>query len=104
MVCIKRMFALQCQEFAGINPPPAGAQVFVGERPIIDAQSLNLAQPNAAQLGAGGMRGRITPYLNAPEELTGSRWRNIDEHFNALNGGNKGRGPNRFVKMDLLNE
>jgi hypothetical protein len=51
--------------------------------------------------GKGGM---MKEYLNAPEELTGSRWRNIDEYFNNLNGGNRGRGPNRYVKVDLLNE
>ncbi|KAL7078112.1 hypothetical protein ACQ4LE_002179 [Meloidogyne hapla] len=74
-----------------INPNLDGAKV------IIDTTQ------NSGQLN-GQISGRISPYLNAPEELTGSRWRGIDEYFNNLNKGNRGRGPNRYVKIDLLNE
>ena len=77
---------------AGINPPPTGTQVFVGERPVIDAQTLQQVtgqQPANPTGRLGLLGGQIRPYTNAPEEITGSRWRNMDEYFNALNGGDR---------------
>ncbi|CAK5045912.1 unnamed protein product [Meloidogyne enterolobii] len=73
-----------------INPNLDGSKVFIDN--------------NKKSLNTGLTTGRISPYLNAPEEITGSRWRSFDEYFNNLNKGNRGRGPNRFVKIDLLNE
>nr|CAD2183141.1 unnamed protein product [Meloidogyne enterolobii] len=73
-----------------INPNLDGSKVFIDN--------------NKNSQNTGLTSGRISPYLNAPEEITGSRWRSFDEYFNNLNKGNRGRGPNRFVKIDLLNE
>ncbi|KAI1728173.1 hypothetical protein DdX_00333 [Ditylenchus destructor] len=47
--------------------------------------------------------GRIDEYFG-PEELTGSRYRQLDEVRQRDIGGTSGRGPNRYVKMELLNE
>ncbi|KAI1727045.1 hypothetical protein Ddc_04328 [Ditylenchus destructor] len=47
--------------------------------------------------------GKIVEYYG-PEELTGSRYRQLDEVHQRENGGTSGRGPNRYVKMELLNE
>jgi len=73
-----------------INPNLDGSKVFIDN--------------NKNSKNTGLTTGRISPYLNAPEEITGSRWRSFDEYFNNLNKGNRGRGPNRYVKIDLLNE
>uniref|UniRef100_A0A915NG26 Uncharacterized protein n=1 Tax=Meloidogyne floridensis TaxID=298350 RepID=A0A915NG26_9BILA len=73
-----------------INPNLDGSKVFIDN--------------NKNSKNTGLTTGRISPYLNAPEEITGSRWRGFDEYFNNLNKGNRGRGPNRYVKIDLLNE
>uniref|UniRef100_A0A914HCD5 Uncharacterized protein n=1 Tax=Globodera rostochiensis TaxID=31243 RepID=A0A914HCD5_GLORO len=84
---------------SGINPPPEGTRIRVEIGGNQSAGEEAIAQGKGRQ-----GQGQISPNVNAPEEITGSRFRNIDEQLNALNGGNRGRGPNRYVKMDLLNE
>lgn len=81
---------------ADINPPPEGTRIKMDGR--------NDGKANERERQWHRKDGTISPYVNAPEEITGSRFRNIDEQFNAMNGGNGGRGQNRYVKMDLLNE
>ncbi|KAL3088635.1 hypothetical protein niasHT_023253 [Heterodera trifolii] len=84
------------REDTEINPPPEGTRIKMDERKEEKA--------NGRERQWHRRDGTISPYVNAPEEITGSRFRNIDEQFNAMNGGNGGRGQNRYVKMDLLNE
>ncbi|KAL3078166.1 hypothetical protein niasHS_012053 [Heterodera schachtii] len=84
------------REDTDINPPPEGTRIKMDGR--------NDGKANEREGQWHRRDGTISPYVNAPEEITGSRFRNIDEQFNAMNGGNGGRSQNRYVKMDLLNE
>uniref|UniRef100_A0A915DSE6 Uncharacterized protein n=1 Tax=Ditylenchus dipsaci TaxID=166011 RepID=A0A915DSE6_9BILA len=75
---------------------PASSLVGTGFNPIMDRVVIN---PDHDSRQAGSMS-----EYSGPEEITRSRYRNLDETRNAINGGSGGRGPNRYVKMELLNE